>query len=99
MIHCGRPLVPHAHRSLPLRPVTTLAVSGLARNLTDAARVLCFQGTLATAVAALLVYRLVRRETGQPFPALLAMTLFGVSSHYWEAVIWFAASFAVLALD
>ena len=90
---------PANEHSMPLGRFTTWAVIALTTNLTGAARLLCFQGALATAVAAVFVYLLVRRETGQPFPALLAMAVFGVSTHYWEAVIWFAASFAVLALD
>jgi hypothetical protein len=71
----------------------------MTKDLTDSARILCYQGALATAAAAVLVYLLVRRETGERYPALLAMTLFGISTQYWEAVIWFAATFSVLALD
>jgi hypothetical protein len=41
----------------------------------------------------------VRRETGHPLPGLVAMTLFGVSCVYQQAVYWFSASFSVLALD
>ena len=42
----------------------------------------------------------VRREVGHPLPAVLAaMTLFGVTTRYQEAVMWFSAGFALLALD
>jgi hypothetical protein len=46
-----------------------------------------------------MVYLFVRRETGQRLPGLLALTLFGVNTHYEEAVTWFSASFGLLALD
>src|SRR5262249_2239854 len=66
--------------------------------LSDVARLCVLQGPLAAAAATLLVYLLVRRATGRPFSALLAMTLFGVSTQYWEAAAWFAASFALLGV-
>ena len=90
--------LPANEHSMPLGRLSTWAAVRVTGRLTDTLRLLCFQGPLAVAVAAVLVYLFVRRETGQPLPALLAMALFGVSTHYWEAVVWFAASFAVLGL-
>ena len=91
--------VPANEHSMPLGRISTWALIYVGGQLTDVARLLCFQGPLAITAAAVLVYLLVQRETGHPLPALLAMTLFGVSTHYWQAVIWFAASFATLGLD
>jgi hypothetical protein len=46
-----------------------------------------------------LVGLFVGRERGHAFYGLLAMTLFGVSTVYQQAVYWFSASFSILALD
>jgi hypothetical protein len=91
--------VPANEHSMPLGRITTWLMIRSAGRLSNVPHVFCWQGPLAALVAVLLVCLFVRREAGQPFPALLAMTLFGVSTHYWEAVGWFAASFAVVALD
>jgi hypothetical protein len=41
---------------------------------------------------------LVRRETDRPLAGLLAISWFGVTAIYQQAVTWFAASFSVLTL-
>src|SRR5262249_60566507 len=44
-------------------------------------------------------YLFVRRELGHPFYGLVAISLFGVTSIYQQAVGWFSTSFSVLTLD
>jgi hypothetical protein len=56
-------------------------------------------GPTALVLGMLLLYVFVRRELNHPLFGLVAMTLFGVTSVYQQAVFWFAASFSVLALD
>jgi hypothetical protein len=56
-------------------------------------------GPAAVLLGMALVYLFVRRELGHPLYGLLALVGFGVTAVYQEAVRWFAASFAVLALD
>ena len=46
----------------------------------------------------LLVYRFVRRECNDPLLGLVAMAWFGISSVYYEAVYWYAASPALGSL-
>jgi hypothetical protein len=41
----------------------------------------------------------VQRELGHPFYTLSVLVLFGVTTVYFQAVAWYAASFVVLALD
>lgn len=57
------------------------------------------QGMMAQVASLLLLFVFVRRELGSVFHGLLAMSLFGVTSVYHQAVVWFAASFSVVALD
>ena len=54
---------------------------------------------VAVVLGMVLVFVFVRRELGHPGYGLIAMALFGITSQYAEAVRWFAASFAILALD
>jgi hypothetical protein len=57
------------------------------------------QGVLAVVLGMWLLYAFVRRELGHPFYAVIAMTLWGVTSTYYECVTWYSASFFILALD
>jgi hypothetical protein len=91
--------LPQNEHSMPLGRLSTWLLAQLARKPTHLPLVLALQGPLAVVAAALLAYLLVRRETGRRLPALLAMLLLGVNTHYQNAVNWFSASFAVLALD
>jgi hypothetical protein len=91
--------LPQNEHSIPLSRLSTWALMQLASRPTNLPLVLALQGPLALVAAVVLVYVFVRRETGQPSLGLLAMALFGVNTHYQNAVNWFAASFAVLALD
>lgn len=58
-----------------------------------------FHGVLAVVIGMWLLYAFVRRELGHPFYAVIAMTLWGVTSTYYECVTWYSASFFTLALD
>jgi len=57
------------------------------------------QGVTAVVLGMWLLYGFVRRELGHPFYAVIAMTLFGVTTTYYECVTWYSASFFTLALD
>jgi hypothetical protein len=91
--------VPANEHSMPLGRLSTWVLMHLAGRVSNVPLVFALQGPLALVAAMVLVYLLVRRELGHPLPALLALTLFGVNTHYQNAVSWFAASFAVLGLD
>lgn len=91
--------VPFNEHVMPLGRLSTWALVQLAGAPTGLPLAAALQGPLAVLVGMWLVFAFVGRECGRPFPALAAMALFGVSTVYAEAVCWFAASFAVLALD
>jgi hypothetical protein len=91
--------VPANEHAMPLGRVTTWALAALAGRAADAPRVLLCQGPLAVVLGMPLLYLFVRRELGHPFHGLAAMSLFGISSLYAQAVFWFSASFSVLSLD
>jgi hypothetical protein len=91
--------LPHNEHSMPLGRLAIWLMGHLAVNQGNVPLVFALQGPLALLAAMLLVYLLVRRETGQPFLALLALALFGVNTHYQSAVVWFSASYTVVALD
>jgi hypothetical protein len=92
--------LPHNEHTMPLGRLSTRALVELGGGrLTAMPALAALQGPLAVVAGMWLIYLLVRRETGQPLHGLLAMTIFGVSGQYTQAVTWFAASFAVLALD
>jgi hypothetical protein len=57
------------------------------------------QGVVAVVAGMWLLYAFVRRELGHPFYGVIAMTLWGVTSTYYECVTWYSASFFTLALD
>jgi hypothetical protein len=57
------------------------------------------QGPLAVVLGMWLLYLFVRRELGHPFFAVIAMTLWGVTTVYIQAVTWYSASFFILSLD
>ena len=57
------------------------------------------QGVLAVVVGMWLLFQFVRRELGHDFYGIVAMTLWGVTTTYYECVTWYSASFFTLALD
>ncbi len=91
--------VPQNEHAMPLGRLFCFALEYLAGRLPLLPFVTGLVGPLALLVGLRLVYVFVRREMGQPFYALLVVVLFGVTTVYHQAVWWFAASFAILALD
>jgi hypothetical protein len=85
--------------AMPLGRLSTWLLIQLAGGPSGLPFVTALQGPLAVLLGMALVYRFVRRELGQPLYGLLAMSLFGVTSQYIQAVSWFSASFSILALD
>jgi hypothetical protein len=91
--------VPNNEHVMPLGRLLTYALVRLAGGPTGLPRATALVGPSAVVAGMLLLFAFVRRELGHPRYALVAMTLFGVTSVYLQAVWWFAASFVVLALD
>jgi hypothetical protein len=96
---CAGLWVPNNEHAMPLGRLLTYAVVRLAGRPSALPRAAVLVGPLALLAGMALTYLLVRRELGHPFFGLLAMTLFGVTTVYQQAVYWFAASFSLLALD
>jgi hypothetical protein len=90
---------PWNEHAMPLGRLTAWGVVQAAGRPTRLPLLAALQGPLAVLAGMGLVYLFVRRELGHRFYGLVAMILFGVSLKYNEAVFWYAASFAVLALD
>ena len=91
--------VPNNEHAMPLGRLLTFAVVEAAGRATRFPLAAAVVGPAALVAAMLLTYRFVRRELGHPLYGLLAMSIFGVSAVYQQAVFWFAASFSVVALD
>jgi hypothetical protein len=91
--------VPANEHAMPLGRLSTWALVQLARRPTLLAETTATQGPLALLAAIVLVYVFVRRELGHPFYGWASAIVFGVTSVYQQAVVWFAASFSALALD
>jgi hypothetical protein len=83
-------------------PLSRLAAGGLMyvvrpqSSIPLAAQV---QGVVAVMLGMWLLYAFVRRELEHPFYGVIAMTLWGVTTTYYECVTWYSASFFTLALD
>jgi len=56
-------------------------------------------GVAAVIAGMWLLNLFIRRELRHPFYGVVAMTLWGVTSTYYECVTWYSASFFTLALD
>jgi MFS family permease len=91
--------VPQNEHAMPLGRLLTWGLVCLAGRQTAVPFVCSLVGPLALVIGVLLTFVFVSRERGHPLPGLVAMTLFGVTCVYQQAVFWFAASFSVLALD
>jgi hypothetical protein len=89
----------HNEHAMPLGRLTTWGLVALAGRVENLPWVCAWQGPLAVLLGMPLLYLFVRRELGHPFYGLVAMTLFGVSSVYQQAVLWFSSSFSILSLD
>lgn len=91
--------VPQNEHTMPLGRLLTFGLECLAGLPSRLPIVTCLVGPMSLLLALPLIYVFVRRETGHSLYALLALVLFGVTTVYHQAVWWFAASFAILALD
>jgi hypothetical protein len=91
--------LPFNEHAMPLARLSTWLLVRAAGNAANLPWLLGLQGPVAVWVGMGLVYRFLRRELGGPARALAGMALFGVSSQYFEAVWWYSATFALLALD
>jgi hypothetical protein len=91
--------IPANEHAMPLGRLSTWALVEMARRPTFLSLATALQGPLALLAAVALVYVFVRRELGHPFYGWVAAIGFGVSSVYQQAIVWFAASFSILALD
>jgi hypothetical protein len=91
--------VPQNEHAMPLGRLLTWGLVCLAGRQTAVPFLCSLVGPLALVIGVLLTFVFVSRERGHPLPGLVAMTLFGVTCVYQQAVFWFAASFSVLALD
>ncbi len=91
--------IPQNEHAMPLGRLLTYALLQLAGRPSNYPLAAALVGPAALVVAMLLTARFVRRELKHPFYSLFALTVFGVSAVYQQAVFWFAASFSVVTLD
>jgi hypothetical protein len=91
--------VPHNEHTMPLGRLLTFGLIQFAGRPTALPLAGVLVGPVSLLVGVALLYRFVRWELGSPLYALVAATLFGVTSVYQEAVYQFAASFWVLGMD
>jgi hypothetical protein len=91
--------VPNNEHVMPLGRLLTYGLVRLSGGPAGLPRAAGLVGPTALVAAMLLLGAFVRRELGHARYGLVAMTLFGVTSVYLQAVWWFAATFVVLALD
>jgi hypothetical protein len=90
---------PANEHTMPLGRITTWFLVVAAGRPTLLPLATALQGPIAVLLGMVLIYLFVKRELGHPLYGLIAMGLFGITSQYEQAVSWFAASFAILALD
>jgi hypothetical protein len=91
--------VPFNDHAMPLARLSTWLLASLAGNASALPWVLGLQGPLALWLGMGLLYLFLRRELGSRRQALVGTALFGVCTQYFEAVWWYSATFALLALD
>lgn len=90
---------PANEHAMPLGRLSSWALIQIAGRPTALPQATALQGPFALILGMWLLFLFVRREVDDPFPALMAMAWFGVTSVYQQAVIWFSSSFTVLAMD
>ncbi len=95
---CDNLWKPVNEHAMPLNRLTTWVLVWLAGSAPALPYVLALQGPLALLVCTALVYFFLARELGHPVYGLAGMALFGVTSQFVEAVSWYAATFALIAL-
>jgi hypothetical protein len=91
--------LPQNEHVMPLGRLLTFVLVQMAGSAPNLPRVVDLLGPVALLLGMILVYVLVRRECGHPLYGLVALTLFGVTTVYQQAVFWFSSSFSVLVLD
>lgn len=91
--------IPQNEHTMPLGRLSTWGLVQLSPSKHGLAYLAAMQGVVGILLAIPLVYLFVARETQSPPLGVLASLLFAVSSIYQQAVVWFAASFSILALD
>lgn len=84
---------------MPLARLAAGTLMGLVQRQSSIPQAAQIQGVMAVVLGMWLLYVFVRRELGHPFYGLIAMTLWGVTSTYYECVTWYSASFFTLALN
>jgi hypothetical protein len=91
--------VPQNEHAMPLGRLFCFGLEWLAGGLPVLPFFTCLVGPGALLFGLWLLYVFIRRELGHSFYPVLASVLFAVTSVYHQAVWWFAASFAILAVD
>ena len=84
---------------MPLARLAAGALMRLVQRQSGIPQAAQIQGVVAVVLGMWLLYAFVRRELGHPIYGVIAMTLWGVTSTYYECVTWYSASFFTLALD
>ena len=91
--------VPVNEHVMPLARMAAGILMQLVQPQSAIPRTAQIQGVIAVVAGMWLLYAFVRRELGHPFYGVIAMTLWGVTTTYYECVTWYSASFFTLALD
>lgn len=91
--------VPQNEHIMPLGRVSTWLLTAAVGRVSWVPLATALHGPAALVLGMILLYIFVRRELGESLYGLVAMTLFGASAVYQQAVYWFASSFSILALD
>jgi hypothetical protein len=84
---------------MPLGRLTTWVLVQLAGGAAALPAAAALHGLVGLLFGMALLGCFVQREFGRPVYALGAMAFFGITTVYQQAIVWFAASFAILALD
>lgn len=91
--------VPANEHAMPLGRLTTWLLVQMAGTPTQLPWVCVPQGPFAVVLGMVILRWFVQRELDSPFLGLLAMIVFGVTTIYQQATLWFSASFSLLAVD
>jgi hypothetical protein len=90
---------PMNDHAMPLCRLAAAVLMSLVRGQARIPMAAQIQGPLAVVLGMWVLYLFVRRELGHPLYGLVAMTAWGVTTTYIQAVTWYSASFFILALD
>jgi hypothetical protein len=85
--------------SVPLERIAAAVMMQLVRGQSHLPLIIQIQELLGVIAGMWLLYAFVKRELNHPFYGCIAMTLWGVSSAYYESVTVYSSSYFVLALD